>query len=285
VHTATIVRAPSTQRPRTKYVVLQCQRRRLVERAVQQAQEMLEEATRLAQETGTESVKGIVYCRSRELCEQLATALDCSAYHAGVESRTEILQGWRQDSGLIVCTSALGVGVDISGVRFTLHIEQPWSMIDFVQESGRAREEGKAVVLVAAQQSRLAQPAQPAERAEEIAEEEIDNSAAIAAFVRTSGCRRAVMSRYMDSVQVSCRDVRAAMLREAVVLCDNCDAQAAYRQAEGEQQDRESEQETGVERVSSGQAAWQENSRVQATEERVVCKKLSKLAEFTCPYC
>jgi hypothetical protein len=64
VRTATIVRAPSTQRPRTKYVVLQCQRRRLVERAVQQAQKILEEATRLAQETATKPVKGIVYCRS-----------------------------------------------------------------------------------------------------------------------------------------------------------------------------------------------------------------------------
>jgi superfamily II DNA helicase RecQ len=150
VHTATVVQAPSTQRPRTKYIVLQCQRRRLVERAVQQAQEMLEEATRLAQETATEPVKGIVYCCSRALCKQLATALGCSAYYASVESCTEILQGWRQDSGLIVCTLALGVGVDISSVRFTLYIEQPWSMIDFVQESGRAREEGQAVVLVAA---------------------------------------------------------------------------------------------------------------------------------------
>jgi superfamily II DNA helicase RecQ len=86
---------------------------------------MLEEATRLAQETATEPVKGIVYCRSQALYKQLATALDCSAYHTSVESRTEILQGWRQDSRLIVCTSALSVGVDISSVRFTLHIEQP----------------------------------------------------------------------------------------------------------------------------------------------------------------
>jgi hypothetical protein len=31
------------------------------------------------------------------------------------------------------------------------------------------------------------------------------------------------MSRYMDSVQVSCREVEAAILGEAVVLCDNCD--------------------------------------------------------------
>jgi superfamily II DNA helicase RecQ len=93
VHTATIIQAPSTQRPRTKYIVLQCQRRRLVERAVQQAQEILEEATRLAQETATKPVKGIIYCRSQALCKQLATALGYSAYHASVESRTEILQG------------------------------------------------------------------------------------------------------------------------------------------------------------------------------------------------
>lgn len=176
-------------------------------------------------------------------------------------------------------------------------------MIDFVQESGRAREEGRAVVLVVARQSRPArllysrrsravppglreQPVERGERAEVIAEEEVDNSAAIAAFVRTSGCRRAVMSRYMDGEQLSCREVEAAIPGEAVVLCDNCEAQAACRQAEGEQQDRQSEQEVvGVERLGSGQAARQENSRVQAAEERVVCRKLGELADFTCPYC
>jgi hypothetical protein len=31
------------------------------------------------------------------------------------------------------------------------------------------------------------------------------------------------MSRYMDGVQVSCREVEAVILGEAVVLCDNCD--------------------------------------------------------------
>jgi RNase P subunit RPR2 len=59
----------------------------------------------------------------------------------------------------------------------------------------------------------------------------------------------------MDGVQVSCREVEAAIPGEAVVLCDNCDTQAVYRQTEREQQDRESEQETEVERVGSRQAA------------------------------
>jgi hypothetical protein len=66
----------------------------------------------------------------------------------------------------------------------------------------------------------------------------------------------------MDGVQLSCREVEAAILGEAVVLCDNCDAQAACRQAERKEQERKAEQEAGVERLGSGQAAWQEHSRV-----------------------
>jgi hypothetical protein len=82
---------------------------------------------------------------------------------------------------------------------------------------------------------RTAQPAQlaqPAERAEETAKEERDNSAAIAAFVRILGCQQAVISRYIDSVQLSCRDIEAVILGEVVVLYNNCDAQVACRQAE-----------------------------------------------------
>jgi hypothetical protein len=130
-----------------------------------------------------------------------------------------------------------------------------------VQESSRAREEGQVVILIAALQSRLtaALLVDVAERSEEIreeiVEEEIDNSAAIALFVRTSQCRRAVISRYIDSVQLSCREVEAVIPGEAVVLCDNYNAQAACRQAEEEQQQRELEQEAGVERLGSRQAA------------------------------
>jgi hypothetical protein len=72
--------------------------------------------------------------------------------------------------------------------------------------------------------ARPAQLVQLAERVEETAEEERDDSVAIAAFVRILGCRRAVISRYMDGVQLSCRDVEAVILGEVVVLCDNCDA-------------------------------------------------------------
>jgi hypothetical protein len=52
---------------------------------------------------------------------------------------------------LIVATLALGIGVDFLGIVFTLHVDIPYGMIDFVQESGQAGRIGEdvdSVVLV-----------------------------------------------------------------------------------------------------------------------------------------
>jgi hypothetical protein len=70
--------------------------------------------------------------------------------------------------------------------------------------------------------ARLAQLAQLAERAEETAKEKRDNSTAITAFIYILGYRQAVISRYINSVQLSCRDIEAVILGKAVVLCNNC---------------------------------------------------------------
>jgi superfamily II DNA helicase RecQ len=127
---------------------------------------------------------------------------------------------------LIVSTSALGVGVDIPWVRFTLHVDQAWGMIDFVQETGRAREEAISVVLVSQQRQQRQRQQHRRESAAELAttaeeredddegeeeeeeeeeEEIVDDRMAMAQFVYITGCRRAVMSKYMDGVATSCR--------------------------------------------------------------------------------
>jgi hypothetical protein len=41
---------------------------------------------------GDSYTKGIMYCRSQQLCDRIVAALDCSSYHAGVASRTTILE-------------------------------------------------------------------------------------------------------------------------------------------------------------------------------------------------
>ncbi|KAF2819253.1 hypothetical protein CC86DRAFT_307761 [Ophiobolus disseminans] len=72
------------------------------------------------------AAKGIIYCRSKALCDKIAGVLGCLVYYADMEgSREEVLDRWQQLGGPIVSTSALGVGVDIPHVRFTLHVERP----------------------------------------------------------------------------------------------------------------------------------------------------------------
>lgn len=239
--------------------------------------------------------------------------MGCSSYHAGLGSRTAILEQWRQRGGLIVCTSALGVGVDIAGVEFTLHIEQLWSMIDFVQESGRARGQGKAVVLAVAEEERRQRAQQRAQRvrqkqqadeADEVDEadeteieieteteteietetetdesEEMDDSQAVARLIRTRGCRRRAISRYMDGTEASCRQLEEVATADQVVAwCDNCNRRRAGSTQEAIQQEAVVEATTTT-ADTSGQEAWQADAQLQAVQERVVRAKLNELAQ------
>jgi hypothetical protein len=164
-------------------------------------------------------------------------------------------------------------------------------MIDFVQESGRAREGGKAVILVVQQRQRQQQQQQrsfsPSQsRVEEEEEEEIkEDSKAMEAFIQAPGCRRVAMSSSMDGVRVNCSELAEMIAPTAVVACDYCDGQASATLAmpglcrPGELQ----QEQQGL--LSSGQIAWQEDSRLHAIQERVLCRKLTELTQDVCAYC
>jgi len=172
-------------------------------------------------------MKGVVYCRTREQCEGLARELDCAYYHAGAVDREERLEEWLEEGGLIVATSALGTGVDFPGIVFVLHVGLPYGMIDYAQESGRAGRGGEAVDSVV-----LLENGEVERRARNEAVS-VDKSA-MAAFVTTTGCRRGVMSRYLDGEEITCADVDCA-------ACDRCgeglvDWQSSQARDAGEQQ-------------------------------------------------
>jgi superfamily II DNA helicase RecQ len=112
VRSATYIRA-STVRPNIRYTVATCRGGRLVETALETCRrQRLED-------------KGVVYCRSKAQCEQIAEELGCSYYHAGTLDREERLTAWIASGGFIVATSALGTGVDIAGIEFVLHVDVP----------------------------------------------------------------------------------------------------------------------------------------------------------------
>ncbi|MEL7084289.1 MAG: RecQ family ATP-dependent DNA helicase [Cyanobacteria bacterium J06597_1] len=94
---------------------------------------------------------GLVYCRTRELCQELAemlsgNGLSTAAYHGGVgcEQRRQLEQQWLAgDRDFLVCTNAFGMGVDCARVRWVIHFQPPANVTDYVQEIGRAGRDGQ----------------------------------------------------------------------------------------------------------------------------------------------
>lgn len=101
--------------------------------------------------TGFNQKSGIIYCLSRNDCEQLAAGLcqkgiKARAYHAGMSDskRQKEQRDWMQDKfHVIVATIAFGMGIDKPDVRFVIHNSVPKSVEAFYQESGRVGRDGK----------------------------------------------------------------------------------------------------------------------------------------------
>ena len=194
----------ATNRPKTRYIVDVCPVGTATSRTVEVCRRMQKHLGRK---------KGVVYSRSRGQCELLAGELKCAYYHAGAVDNQERVEAWLEHGGLIVATSALGTGVDFPGIVFVLHRDVPYGMIDFAQESGRAGRAGEdvdsVVVVEAGRVEYLAEQKRGVGGVDQIAMDE---------FITTVGCRRAVMSRYLDGVEAECRRF------SEWAQCDRCGA-------------------------------------------------------------
>jgi superfamily II DNA helicase RecQ len=89
--------------------------------------------------------KVVIYANAIRQVQAMAEIFRCEVYHSQQVDRAGVLERFIQGiTDVIVATNALGMGVDIPDIRVIIHIGVPRTLLDYAQESGRARRDGQA---------------------------------------------------------------------------------------------------------------------------------------------
>lgn len=179
--------------------------------------------------------KGVIYCRSTTASESLAEELGCDFHHSGMpeQRNREVREAWASGEGhrWITATTGLGTGIDIEGIVAVIHMEQPYGLVDFTQQTGRgARRQGEVVESVVIHDGR---PPREDPHCDFVS---LVNQTQMAAFMTTPGCRRAVISAFMDGLSgETCVSLAGAE------MCDHCASHEAVEDGGSERPGRREE--------------------------------------------
>ena len=103
-----------------------------------------------AMDASSDGLQGIIYCKRRKDCDDLAEALklrglNAAHYQGGMTmvDRIRTQEEWMiEHTQIIVATVAFGMGINKTNVRFVFHDVMAKSLDDYMQEIGRAGRDG-----------------------------------------------------------------------------------------------------------------------------------------------
>lgn len=177
---------------------------------------VMEKGMELANEIAGDLAVGekiLIFCRTVNDVKWIGESLKCCMYYAKSDSKKACLEDWENGRHkIMVTTSALGAGMNISNVAVVIHLGKTFGCTSFVQESGRGGREGsmfKSITIIDEPTYRRLQGVDYRLLTPE--------DAALTKFITCSGCRRLALSGYLDGGEYSmdCKSLEAEP-------CDNC---------------------------------------------------------------
>ena len=162
---------------------------------------------RMREDVGNGKILG--FCKTGKETTQWARQYrGAKKYYSSLRNKEEEWESWT--GGLMFATTAVGAGMHKDGVERVLHIGDPYSLVGYIQEAGRAGRGGdyvEAVILIDNEiyANFMSTPG------ESLTEDE----AALQSFLRGDICKNEILTGFLNGTGRTCMDLDTP-------LCDVC---------------------------------------------------------------
>ena len=224
--------------------------------------------------------RAVVYVRSYTTGEMVSKELGCPFYKARAEEKGQILREWANGvGGWIVATGALGTGINIKGIIMVVHIDRPYGLTSFVQQSGRGGRNGEISESIIVVRVKQTSGWKRKEIISDFTVEQVDEDA-MTEFIQSKGCRRIVLGKQLDG------DTKGTdCISTDSVLCDQClrEARRAIIEEAIDGKDNEVTRAEGHEEEYGNQAIARKLQAIEEADEEMI-RAMSRL-QRRCIYC